>query len=265
MVFAVLTLLCLCLGVKHRSAKYWVLAGLSFAWSVTSKLDGLFLLVIFFAAWALWRLSEPSDAWRSDLRCLGLFLYSAMVFTLVFWPALWVDPLHLLRAVSKFAGQFNNFSITYLAQHYRIDHVPWHYMLVHLLAVTPVASLVLVVLGASWSLRHLSRKHSIFEHALLWCWLLVPLLARMKPGALQYDGMRHVFLVVPALALLAGFGVDQISTVDLADRILFPSVAFCCGLLAWLSWQTIRSIHIRLLPQRRGPPLFIPGRIGRLF
>ena len=108
---------------------------------------------------------------------------------------------------------------------------------------------------------------SIFEHALLWCWLLVPLLARMKPGALQYDGMRHVFLVVPALALLAGFGVDQMLKQWIwRTRILFPSVAFCCGLLAWLSWQTVQIHPYQGSYLNEGVRLFIPGpKLGDYF
>jgi hypothetical protein len=73
--------------------------------------------------------------------------------------------------------------------------------------------------------------------------MLFPLLARMKPGALQYDGMRHVFLVVPVLALWAGVGVDQLHQQWVGrSRTVFPAVALACSVLAWLVWQTVQ-IH----------------------
>jgi hypothetical protein len=269
MVFATLTLLCFCLAMRHRRAKYWVLAGLAFAMSVTSKLDGLFLLPIILVPWLLCRFRNSSNEWRSELRSIGLFLYAAMMFIVLFWPALWDDPLHLFRAVSSFAGQWTNFSISYLGQGYPIDRVPWHYMTVHLAAVTPLASLLFVMIGVIGSFRYLSRRQGMFEHGLLWCWLLFPLLARMKPGALQYDGMRHVFLVVPAIALLAGLGVDQLRKQWAGRTGGVPAVAValgCCGVVAWLSWQTVQIHPYQGSYLNEGVRLFIRGpRLGNSF
>jgi hypothetical protein len=61
----------------------------------------------------------------------------------------------------------------------------------------------------------------------------------MLPGVTSYDGMRHVFLVVPALALLAGFGVDRLlaNFQNRAGRRLVPAVLG--GALVWSGWQVL--------------------------
>jgi 4-amino-4-deoxy-L-arabinose transferase-like glycosyltransferase len=245
MVFASLTLLLLYIAAKKGQTRYFALAGISFAVCVTSKLDGLFLVPIFLIPWMLFASGPGFQNGRSRFNSIGVFSYAAVISIVLLWPALWIDPIHLLRSVSNFAGEFNRFSLRYLGTSYANNALPWHYMSMHLLATTPLISLVFLVLGAVCSIRHIRHGHARFEHSLLWCLLLIPLLARMKPGTLQYDGMRHVFLVVPAMALLAGIGVDQLHQFwqrHSANRAsLFVSLAFGGAVFGWSSWQVIQS------------------------
>lgn len=241
MVFGIWTLLALSTALQHGQRKHWILAALCLSAGITSKLDALFIPLIFLTPWFISRFRRRTNQHRSELRGIGLFLTLGVVFTLLFWPQLWSNPPHLFEAASHFAGPFNRFEITYLGASLPIDEVPWHYLPVHLLAVTPVPLLILVMIGSAQLFRKIS--HQRFAPWLLACWILFPLSARMVPGTLQYDGMRHVFLVVPSLALLAGLGFDRIRKLW-GSRIRAPlyCIAFCATLVLWLIFQNIQ-IH----------------------
>jgi hypothetical protein len=237
MVLGTLALLLLHVAAGRGQTRYWILAGLGFAAAVTTKLDGLFVLPIFLIPWLV--RSLRSNHRRSDLRKFGWFSAASFGFIFLFWPELWTDPLRLIRSVLDFSGGFRDTETSYLGQSYPMNYLPWHYIPLNLLSVTPLALAAAVGLGAAWSLRDLFRWRAAFEHTLLWCWILAPVLPRLLPGVTRYDGMRHVFLVVPALALLAGFGVAQLLAhcQNRAGRRLVP--AALCGALIWSGWQVV--------------------------
>jgi 4-amino-4-deoxy-L-arabinose transferase-like glycosyltransferase len=142
--------------------------------------------------------------------------------------------------VKHFTGDFNQFSISYLGKLYPINSLPWHYMGAHILAVTPLPMLLSLLFGASVLLRDWRSRGGPFGASFLIFLILVPLLARLFPGALQYDGMRHVFIVVPPLAIIAGAGFDRAMCLTRSARwgpLLQPilMVAVPC----WLLWQAI--------------------------
>jgi len=237
MVLGTLALLLLNLAARRGQIRYWILAGLGFAVSVTTKLDGLFILPIFLIPWLTKCLR--SDSWFADLRKMEWFFYASLLFIFLLWPELWLDPLHLFRSVSDFASEFRTANLPYLGHVYPMNQVPWHYIPMHLFAVTPLVLLAALCLGAVWSLRNLFKKHNVFEHGLLWCWILLPVLPRMLPGVVKYDGMRHVFLMVPALALLAGFGVDQLLARWKTHGSFKLAPVVLCGVIGWSGWQII--------------------------
>jgi hypothetical protein len=173
---------------------------------------------------------------------LGAFLYCAAATVFLLWPRLWVDPWLLFRAVGHFSGEFNRFEVSYLGQLYSIDAMPWHFLGMHLLAVSPVVMLVCLAIGVWQLARQVGARDKTFGNALLMLLLLVPLMARLYPGALQYDGMRHVFVVVPVLAVLAGLGIAWVLdlTRGLRRGAWWRGVVMT-GVPLWLLWQNVQA------------------------
>ncbi|HTX21670.1 MAG TPA: glycosyltransferase family 39 protein [Candidatus Aquilonibacter sp.] len=238
MVLGTLALWLLNLADRRGQTRYWILAGLGVAVATTTKLDGLFVLPIFLIPWLT--KSLRSDHWFPDLLKMEWFLYTSVFFIFLLWPELWLDPLHLFHSIAAFAGEFRTTELPYLGHMYPMNQVPWHYIPVHLIVVTPLLLLAAGVVGAVWSLRNLFTRRNAFEHGLLWCWILIPVLPRMWPGIIRYDGMRHVFLMVPAMAILAGFGVDQLLArwKNHASYKVAPVVL--CGMIGWSGWQIVQ-------------------------
>jgi hypothetical protein len=255
MIFGTLALLLLDVAARKGQVRYWILAGLGTAVAVTTKLDGLFVLPIFLVPWLVTRLW--SDNWLIELRNTGWYLGATAVFIYALWPELWADPLHLFQSVSSFAGGWASepiITLGYLGHSYPDTHLPWHYHVIQFIAVTPVLLLLAAGAGMAWSFWCLVRGQDSFKHGLLWCWILFPVLPRMLPGIIKYDGMRHIFLIVPAVAIMAGLGIGQLLArwrgrfavaAPLARRPsalpgykLAPIVG--CIAIIWSSWQILQ-------------------------
>ena len=237
MVTGTLALLLLTVAAARGRVGYWILAGLGVAAAVNTKLDGLFVLPIFLVPWLV--KSLRSDNRPAELRNMGWFLGATVVFVILLWPELWKDPLHLFRSVSTFAGLWRSGEITYLGHTYPHNHLPWHYDILQFIAVTPLLLLLAAGVGMTWSLRRLLFRRDAFQHALLWCWILFPVLPRMRPGIVRYNGMRHIFLIAPAVAIMVALGVEHLPACwrGRAGYKLAP-VAFC-GALVWSGWQNL--------------------------
>jgi hypothetical protein len=243
MVFSMLSLLFLYSGARGDGKRSWFLGGVTFAIAVTTNLDGLFLLPIFFIPWLISsrfpNLNVSSPRWLD----FCMFLYPAVLFIFLFWPALWSNPLQLWSSVVRFSKNWEpGVEVLYLGKTYPVGDVPWHYLPLHLVAVTPVFSVAAIAVGMAVVIQRLFRRQSAFEYGLLCCWLLIPIIARTLPGTINFDGMRHVFFVVPAMAVLAGVGVK--SLLDWWDqRQGSKASAAMVGLaiVAWSCWQTVES------------------------
>jgi Dolichyl-phosphate-mannose-protein mannosyltransferase len=237
MVFGTLALLLLNVAARRGQVRYWILAGLGAAAAVTSKLDGLFVLPIFLVPWLVSVLR--SDNRLAELRKLGWFLGATAVFIYLLWPELWTNPLHLFYSVASFTGGWMGpVDLPYLGHTYPDNHLPWHYDVMQFIAVTPVILLLVAGAGMAWSLRSLVLRHDSFKHGLLWCWILFPVVPRMLPGITRYDGMRHIFLIVPAVAIMAGLAVEQLLACWRGPGYKLAPIAFC-GAIAWSSWQVL--------------------------
>jgi hypothetical protein len=264
MVFGSLALFLLTFAVRFGKTKYWALAGFVFALSVTSKLDGLFVLPIFMIAW-LAEILGPTGRVH-ELKNAAWFIFVSVFFIYLLWTELWVDPLHIIRSLLDFTGEFRDEELTYLGHKYSMSGLPWHYIPLHLIAVTPLALLLFLVLGLVGSLRKLFQKPYAFEHWLLWSWIAIPVVPRMIPGIVRYDGMRQVFFVLPALALMAGFGANELIRFwhgQTAYRML-PLMGG--GLVAWSIWQIIQCHPYEAFYLNEGVRAVVPGpKLARYF
>ena len=268
MVFGTLALLLLNVAARRGQVRYWILAAFGVAVAVTTKLDGLFILPIFLVPWLV--KSLRSDDRLAELRNLGVFLCATAFFIFLLWPELWRDPLHLFFSVASFTGGWGEapfWDIAYLGHVYPNRHLPWHYDVLNFIAVTPLILLVAAGAGMAWSMRSLFHRQDSFKHGLLWCWILVPVLPRMLPGIIRYDGMRHIFLIVPAVAIMAALGVEQLLVRwrDRAGYKLAAPIAFCAAIV-WSGWQILECHPYEGFYLNEAVRAVIPGRrLARYF
>ena len=267
MVFGTLALLLLNVADRKGRVRYWILAALGVAVAATTKLDGLFVLPIFLVPWLVKTLR--SDNWLAEWRNPGWFFGATAVFIFLLWPELWKDPLHLFHSVSRFTGGWGwtPSHIPYLGHNYPSNHLPWHYNVLQFIAVTPVILLLAAGAGMVWSLRRLFLRQDSFKHGLLWCWILFPVVPRMLPGIVRYDGMRHIFLIAPAVALMAGLGIARLLAYwrGRAGYRLVAPIAFCAAII-WSGWQILECHPYEGFYLNEAVRAVIPGpKLARYF
>jgi 4-amino-4-deoxy-L-arabinose transferase-like glycosyltransferase len=167
---------------------------------------------------------------------------AAAVGLIAGWPTLLRRPDLLLGSIRYFAsGQFWDGQVLYFGAPTPATELPWHYAPVMLALAMPAAMLLLAVAGAILVGRRVIARDRVFEGALLLLWVAVPLALFMKPGLARYDGMRQLFFVVPAVAILGGVGWAALW--PLSDRSSWThrlNVALSVAFVAWLVVENAR-------------------------
>lgn len=219
------------------------MAGAVFGAALTVKLTALF------AGGAI-ALAHGAQLWRErfaahgsangEARRVGAFVAAALAAIYVLWPTAWADPLLVPRSVVVFlTAKFFSGTMLYFGTRYGGAELPWHYTPVSLVMVTPVATPLALGVGIV-VLAHRLRSEVTVAPVLLLAWLVLPLAVSLMPGLVRYDGMRQFFFVVPALAIIAGIGLD--AALRRAARRGVPEGAVLAGIAAWLAVE-VATVH----------------------
>lgn len=186
-----------------------VAAGLCFA--------ARFHAILLFVALLFWIFTLEFDSekggsnHRTGLKVASLALVALVALGTVYlcWPWLRNHPVSgWVELIRFFSSHPKPGSVFYLGQTYPIGSAPWHYAPVYFLVTTPVSLLLLAVAGAIslWQRSRLQKQRPL---RLLIPWIVVSSVPFSFPGAVVYDGPRHLLMVYPGLILLAGYGLNE--------------------------------------------------------
>jgi hypothetical protein len=204
-------------------AAFGLLAGAALG----QRVLGLLLLIYAGMAIALY-LPRPSldtrERWRfvieSSLRLLPA-LVLAYVIMILAWPWAALEPLNPIRGLLAFS-EFQYAIRTVLDGHvYEMANVPRLYVPIYILIRVPLLTLFGAALAMIFALSprlapgatQLPRR----DIALVALTVIFPLACQVICDGPAFTGLRHFLFVVPALATLAGIGLDAAATA-LASR-----------------------------------------------
>jgi 4-amino-4-deoxy-L-arabinose transferase-like glycosyltransferase len=159
---------------------------------------------------------QAPPRWRAEtLRWGAVVMPLAAIATVyVVWPRLWAHPL------AGLAESFRKLDSTHATEPFLgavTNHPGPHYFAVYLFATLPLGILAGGVAGAV----RLARARSSAALIAL-CWLVIPLGVVSSP--VRQDGVRYVMPCLPALAMIAAAGFDQLA-VWARVRPAFPALA----------------------------------------
>jgi 4-amino-4-deoxy-L-arabinose transferase-like glycosyltransferase len=155
-------------------------------------------------------------------------LAGAAVFVLV-WPRMWHAPVAHLHAAWNILKQ-PHLPEVYLG-HRGVLFPPWHYFPVYALVTTPVAVLALAALGL---VRAARERDGVWLVILVW--MIAPFGVAFSP--VRQDGVRYLLQLLPALALAAGAGLDQLLSWVRAPRVVAAGAGL--GYVAYLAVTLLR-------------------------
>jgi hypothetical protein len=206
--------------------------GLKLALAIALALDvrAMGLVLVGYAGLGL-LIAVLASGERSTSRLIataGRFAAVAMlgiVGSAAFWP--WAQESPLVRPIQAFfvASGFNwgNPSL-FAGRDIAAVDLPWYYLPTWLAITLPPV----VILGVCFSLmRIVQRSENRVQLLGLWALVLIPGIAAIVRHVTMYDGIRHMFFIVPPIAVIAAAGWDHLIT-TLPRR----TVAIAAGLLA---------------------------------
>lgn len=208
--------------VRFRRLKDLLWAALAFALAFNTKVNSIFIPVIF-AVWIalLWIFQRAdgqdppgkSTLARARNSVLLIFWYFLLAPSLAFllWSLFWPDPIgQLLHMLTTFGVGTDNIEVLLGGRWYCSGStVPWYYPYWYLAITTPVPILVLFLIGLISLIGQIrKRKRSIAFLLLLWFFL--PLTRYLVPKIGVIDGVRHFEEVLYPLSAIAAIGFNSV-------------------------------------------------------
>ena len=183
---------------------------------------GLLLIIYAGVAIALYlprpQLDLGPTRWRfvihSSLRLLPALLL-AYVIMISAWPWAALAPLNPIRGLLEFSEFQYQIRTVLAGQVYDMANVPRLYVPIYILIRTPLLMLfgaALVILFVTASLRRRREPQHRRDIALVALTLIFPLACQVALHGPAFTGLRHFLFIIPALAILAGIGLDSALT-----------------------------------------------------
>lgn len=174
--------------------KRTLLASAAFGLALATRFNAILMLPFFLLVPLV-----QGDPVKKAAKQLFFLVLVSFILLLVTWPWLWSNPLgNLIESLSM--------STTHTDAEYflgRLGNLPWFYYLLYTLATLP--SILLIFLTAS-AVKLVKDRGK--EDVILFSYLLLPFVASFLP--LKQDGLRYIFQVLPALALVCAVGFDYL-------------------------------------------------------
>lgn len=158
------------------------------------------------------RLARKELVWRKVRLPIFLYLLIVILVTIAFWPWLWTHPLeHFFQAFASMSKFMRGpTAVDYLGQTVSVTNLPWHYVLVWIGITTPIAYLMLFLIGFTLiikcmvanPLRLWSSPEQLQDLIFLGI-IITPLFAVIALNSVLYNGWRQLYFIYPALLLIA--------------------------------------------------------------
>jgi hypothetical protein len=152
---------------------------------------------------------------ESSLRLVPALLLAYVIMILA-WPWAALEPLNPIRGLLAFSEFQYDIRTVLAGQVYEMANVPRLYVPIYILIRLPLLTLFGAALAMMFALlprlaagsTQLRRR----DIALVSLTVIFPLLCEVISHGPAFTGMRHFLFVIPALATLAGIGLDAAAT-----------------------------------------------------
>ncbi|MDD2458823.1 MAG: glycosyltransferase family 39 protein [Eubacteriales bacterium] len=165
---------------------------------------------------------------RTIIGHTTLFTLGTFALTILFWPALWHNP------IGNFIDSFSNLSqfirweknILLAGNAYLSSDLPWFYIPVWIAVTTPLLYLALFFTGIAAQIKRLIfdlklkiwHDNNTLQDVFFLLLFFGPILSVIILNSILYDGWRHLYFVYPAFLMIALTGIDAIFRLTLSKK-----------------------------------------------
>jgi hypothetical protein len=153
---------------------------------------------------------------KNEVIQLVLYFVILAFFVILFWPALWNNPiLNFLRFLKR--ASHLNIPVLNLFQGSYVSslNVPWYFIPWWIIITTPILYSVLFFIGVFSLLLSVVRSKSkaalsdkMKMNGVVLLWFFIPLLMTTIAKSAHYDSWRHVFFIYPAFLIFSLMGLN---------------------------------------------------------
>jgi hypothetical protein len=161
------------------------------------------------------RVSKREISPSTATGATAVYIGSAIVFVVAFWPWLWSDPWgHFSQAFANMAKFRWNGHVLYMGASMPGTELPWHYIPVWIVISTPLIYSVFFLIGAFGAVRRvIVRRFQLWkgdaelQDVIFLTIFTGPIVAVIAFHSVLYNGWRQMYFVYPAFLLLALAGL----------------------------------------------------------
>lgn len=219
--FLAMNIICILFMIKFFEKPSWksgILHGLFCGFMMDIRLMGILLPAVTCFVLAIKIAGSRDRVQKGKLFLVPfiIFILSTLVFTIAFWPVLWLNPIHHFIKGLKEMSRFTWISTTlYCGEYVQTNKLPWHYDSLWLLITTPLQYIFFFSAGIfltiktffSFDKKRISNLKPEFISILIF---FIPLIVIIILHSVEYDAWRHVFFLYGPLCILSIRGMQEI-------------------------------------------------------
>ncbi len=171
----------------------------------------------------------------------NLIVYGAIagLVSLATWPFLWDSPsLNFLEAIQVMRDFPYNAEVRFMGDNIAASNLPWYYILFLICVQITIPALILAALGVASGFGR-------GDVSILFAWFAVPLGLQIFLRSNVYDNFRQFMFVLPPLFVLAGIGLERLSSSlkIFAWKIALPTLCILPGIYGVVALHPYQYIY----------------------
>tara|TARA_B100001564_G_scaffold299653_1_gene266212 strand:- start:3980 stop:5623 length:1644 start_codon:yes stop_codon:yes gene_type:complete len=199
--------------LKNKNLKSCIIFSICSAALITTRTFGL---VVPFVISIMFFYEFITSKNKKIFNLLVINMLFVLLFTYIFWPYLWEDPLNrFLYVIQFFSQKSNEIQMLYFGNKILSTDLPWHYLLIYLAISNPGYLITSFIIGLIFFFKSISKNKTqnymlIYKFLMLVFFLVIPIILVTQMNTALYNGWRHFYFLLPTIIIFSLIFVDEI-------------------------------------------------------
>ncbi len=278
-IFMSLTIICiyfaikLLIKIKVKNILFFsIFAGLA----TSVRIMGIFYFLLLFV-FLIIENYENNLSFKKKFSYFFFILSSYIIFTYIFWPYLWDDPIKNFFEAFKYFQKFGwDGSVFYLGNYIKANSLPWHYPIVWIFITTPLFYLILFLIGIYFVIKDFFRnflnneKNSLKSN--FWSsknekidifilgGFMGPIILIILLNSSLYNGWRQIYFVYPFLTYMSVVGLFSCLNLFNKFKIFLLSFIVCTiffNIFTIYKLHPFQTIYFNIFAEKNANKFFV--------